>query len=484
MGSATTAASSTPTPPVAAIRAAIAELLDVDLTDVTRDLGIHQLPEWSSIDHIRLMSGLEDRFGCVIDGDAVRRLTTVDAIEMFLAGAKPLDEPDGPADDAPPPERVAVRRGLADVYVDTSSVTAIDGSRGSLRIRGYDIDDLVAHGSFEEALHLVLSGERPSPADVARIRRMMGATDDGLDAAVAVVRALASAHPVVALRSAVSAIGTAGPGSSATSGAQIRATAVEMVATLHVLLAHHHAVRRGEPLGHRGPADASVAEQTMRLHADRPPTAVEIEAMDLMLTIGVDHGANASAFAARVTASAGTDLPGAIVTALSTFAGELHGGAADGVLSTLREIGHPNAAQAHVDRLRGQREPVMGFGHRVYRTQDPRVAPLRTMAHRLCARADHRHLLHTMTALEQAMADSARHGLAINVDPYLALITHMLGFPDDYGTAIYAMSRAVGWCAHVAEQVDARVLIRPRLGYNGPAARRWGTAPAADGGAR
>ncbi|MGH1489977.1 MAG: citrate/2-methylcitrate synthase [Acidimicrobiales bacterium] len=451
-------------PPIASaeVRDLIANTLDIERGEVTPELRLHDLPEWSSLDHVTLMMALEDRFDCAIEGPLIGELTCVEAIEAFLLDEKGLDETalDGPV----------IHRGLDGVYVDESTICSIDGEQGELLVRGYPIEDIAAHSGFEEVCHLVVWDERPSEEKLVAFREQLAEGAAIADPVATTVESMADQHPMVVLRTAVSMLGTSGPGTRPTAEAA-REKGLAVLALVPSILATHHAARLGRPRPDGCPEGASLAERFLRQFFDRDPSAIEVEALDLVLRVQVEHGSNASAFAARVTAATGADVVAGLVSGVSTFAGPLHGGAVEGFIDVLDEVGELEAARAYVMAKRAAREPVPGFGHRVYKTTDPRSQPLRSTAERLAADRGDRRTLEVIAAIEQAMAPYQRHGLHMNIDAYTAVVYRLLGFPDDYFSALYAMARMAGWVGHIAEQIDRNVLIRPRLAYRGPARR-------------
>jgi citrate synthase len=477
----------------ASVRDVIARQLDLDPIEITPNLTLHDVPEWSSLAHVELLLALEEHLGRPIDGPLGARLTSVAAIEDFaLTGSlddptpdrKPTGTAAQPADEATAHGPV-IHRGLAGVHVDTSAITSIDGDRGELLIRGYPIEDLAAHASYPEVCHLVLHGEPPDQHQLnALVDRLCQPPRrprpiDGPSA-----QRWAELHPMVALRTEVSRLGHSGTGTSPSTPGQVIEIGLDLLAHSQRTLADHH--RAGlEPMDTppdqmidlERPVDPRFAPAHIFLYRffGTEPDPIEAEALDLVWRLAVDHGSNASTFAARVAAAAGSDVVGAVVSGLATFAGELHGGATEGVTAGLADISRPERAERWVADRRAQGLAVMGYGHRVYRVADPRSAPLQAMASRLADHRGDRRLIEVTEALQEAMARYSDVGLSMNVDSYSSVLYALLGFPARYHTALFAIARMAGWVAHVAEQVERNVLIRPRLAYTGPARRPWAT---------
>lgn len=456
------------------LRALIADTLDIDLSEVTSDLGLHAIPEWSSLDHVTLMAAIEDRFGCSIDGPLVTELTTVAALERFLANQVVSSA------EATKPQ---IHRGLDGVHFDESLITEIDGIAGRLTVRGFSIQDIAEHSSFVETCHLVLFGIRPNESELADLTRRLLKPEPLPPTVASVVASMAGHHPMAALRTALSMLNSQGPSPDRSPSAIIERGLVATGQANQILALHHRSRYETEQTTERSSARPSashslddpttVSGALLQQIFGRSPSALESEAFDLVRRIQIEHGSNASTFAARVAAAAGAEVGGSLVAALATFEGPLHGAAIEGVIDALREIGTPERAEQFVARRRAGRKPIMGFGHRVYKVEDPRAAPLRSMANRLADERGDRWAVDVVAALELAMAPHQRHGLGINVDTYAAIIYHLLGFSEDCLTALYAISRMIGWTAHIAEQIDRNVLIRPRLFYVGPEQRSW-----------
>jgi citrate synthase len=195
--------------------------------------------------------------------------------------------------------------------------------------------------------------------------------------------------------------------------------------------------------------------------------------MDTDLVLHAEHGSNASSFTARVVASTGANLHAAITAAIGALSGPAHGGAAENVMRMIREIGEPAEAAPYVKLKRKNREPIMGFGHRVYRTQDPRAAFLKIGVERLAKEAGNPSWYAVMDALTEAMAPYARLGVNVNVDYYAGVAYELLGIPGDLYVPLFAIGRVPGWTVQVLEQTRQNILIRPLTEYNGPAPRDY-----------
>lgn len=371
----------------------------------------------------------------------------------------------------------AWKAGLEDVVAARSAICAIDGAAGRLYYRGYEVADLAGRVGFEDVVALLWDGELPGPAAAASFRAEL-ARARGLPAPVLeMLRGLPrGTHPLDALRTAVSFAAALDPDAGADDPGANRRKALRLVGLVPAAVAAWHRLRTGrEPVA--PPPDGSHAEHVLRMLDDRPPDAEAVRVLDVALILHADHEFNASTFAARVAVATLADLHAAVVAAIATLKGPRHGGANEDVFAMLREIGTPERAAAFVtDRLdrraalsRTERARadarLPGFGHRVYRVDDPRARVLRGMAGSLARRAGRQSLFEVAERVYETV--KARTDLPVNVDFFSAVVYDALGIPLDLCTSIFAIARIAGWCAHALEQQADNRLIRPRAAYVG-----------------
>jgi citrate synthase len=378
------------------------------------------------------------------------------------------------------------KAGLEDVIATRSAITTIDGTEGRLYHRGYEIGELAGHVSFEGTTHLLWFGELPSAAERDAFAANLRAAHEMPPSVLALLRALPrDAHPLDALRTAVSLAATVDPDRRASdAGANLR-KAFRLTALVPGVVAAWHQLRMGrEPV----PAtnEGSHAAHFLRLLHGRPPTPEVARVLDIILTLHADHELNASTFAMRVAVATLADLHAALVAAIATLKGPRHGGANEDVLAMLLEIGDPDRAEAYITaRLDAHarstrleradpRVRVPGFGHRVYRVDDARARVLRHMAKTMAEATGHARLFETAERVYATMM--ARTSLPVNVDFFSAVVYHALGIPGDLCTSIFAVGRVAGWCAHALEQYADNRLIRPRAEYVGVAPRGLATS--------
>ena len=370
------------------------------------------------------------------------------------------------------PEPVEIHRGLNGVYFDRSETSDIDGHAGELRYRGYSIHDLATHSSFEEVAHLLFHGELPTRAQLEAFDAQLKAARTLPDAVLDVIRAVQGAHPMDVLRTAVSALAATDPEVADNSREATARKGVRLTSQVPMIVAAHHRIRQGLPLV---PADPSLnhAGNFLQMLKGERPSEDAVELMDMDLVLHAEHGTNASAFTARVVAGTDANLHAAVTAAIGALSGPAHGGAAEQVMRMAQEIGAPEHAAVYVKAKRANREPIMGFGHRVYRVEDPRARHMREGVRRLSAEMGQPQWYAILEAVVEAMRPYSRLGVAVNVDFYAGVVYYLHGIPEDLFVPIFAIGRTPGWAVQVLEQFAHNVLIRPLTLYTGPAPREY-----------
>ncbi|MCE8528874.1 citrate (Si)-synthase [Ruegeria pomeroyi] len=364
-------------------------------------------------------------------------------------------------------DEVKINRGLVGVYFERSGVSHIDGSQGELSYRGYSIHDLATHSTFEEVAYLLIHGELPSVAELADFDSRLKAARSLPPAVFDIIRSTKDGHPMDVLRTAVSALAVLEPGSRAVSEEAFVENGIRLTSQIPMIVAAHEAIRNGRDPVTPDNSLSHAANWLWMLKGEKPSTdAARLADVDFILH--AEHGSNASSFAARVTIGTEANLHGAIVTALSTLAGPAHGGAAEDVMKMVQEIGSPEKAADYVKAKRKAREPVTGFGHRVYRTEDPRARHMREGVRKLGEEMGAPEWYAILQAVVAAMQPYARHGLNVNVDFYSGVIYQLHGIPMDLYVPIFAIGRVPGWIVQCIEQLRRNILIRPLTLYDGP----------------
>jgi len=367
---------------------------------------------------------------------------------------------------------------LADVVAASTAISDIDGTAGRLSYRGYDIHDLGGHVSFEETIHLLQRGTLPTQAELdGLVDELAEARSLPPLAAKALPDIAAQAAPMEALRSLLSLVGHDDPDKDDNSPGANARKAVRLVGVMPTLVAMYHAARTGGETPEPDPK-LGVAGNFLLQITGRTPEPEAVAAFDECLVLHADHTMNASTFAARVCAATLSDMHSAVVAAVATLKGPLHGGANEAVMRTLESIEGVEAVPGAVRDILGSGAKIMGFGHRVYRTEDPRATHLRRLSQSIGELAGDPTWYEMSLAMEQAVM--AEKGLYPNVDFYAASVYRSLGIPTDLFTPVFAVSRMAGWTAHVMEQHADNRLIRPDSDYIGERDRR--VVPIADRG--
>ncbi len=370
----------------------------------------------------------------------------------------------------------APSRGLADVVAASTALSDIDGRAGLLFYRGYDINELAASASFEEVAFLLQRGHAPDAAELAEYRaELVAGRRLGVLAETDLPGIAVRQRPMEALRSLVSLGSADDPDAESSAPAANLRKAARLTAQQPVLIAAYQAARTGSDLPPADPGLGVAANFLFQLTGRQPgPRAAEI--FDTCLVLHADHTMNASTFAARVCAATLADMHSAVVAALGTLSGPLHGGANEQVMRGLEAIrqvgGDPLAATASAVSSRlAAGEKIMGFGHRVYKTEDPRASHLRRMSAELAAASGDDTYYQMSRRMEEVVL--TEKGLFPNVDFFAATVYHYLAIPTDLFTPVFSASRMAGWTAHVIEQHADNRLIRPDSEYIGDRGLHW-----------
>lgn len=362
--------------------------------------------------------------------------------------------------------------GLEDVVAATSSICFLDGKQGRLLYRGYDIHDLVAHASFEEVVYLLWHEDLPNRAQLDQISTALANEREVPEPVVKLLESLPkTATPMEVLRTTVSALSAYDPDGFKDNSipANIR-KAARLTAQIPTITAYIKRLRAGEPLIHPRKT-GSIAENLLYMMFGKQPEELNAKTMNIALILHADHELNASTFAARVTAATLSDMYASIVSGIGALAGPLHGGANEEVMSMLLRIGDEAKVDSEVKGIFERKEKISGFGHRVYRTEDPRATHLRKLSEELGKRAGELKWFNMSKHIEQLVMQE-KH-LYCNVDFYSASTYYTMGIPVELYTPIFACSRISGWTAHVLEQLTNNRLIRPRAEYTGVTDRTY-----------
>ncbi len=364
----------------------------------------------------------------------------------------------------------ALDKGLEGVVACTTHVSFIVND--SLNFRGYTIDDLATHSTFEEVTYLLWNDRLPKEQELkdfsTELHKEMALAPDFIKVLKSIPT---NVHPMAWLRTAVSLISHWDKDATDNSSEANHRKSVRLTAKMGTLLCAFEAIRKNqEPVIPK--SDRSIAWNMMyMLGGGKEPNADHVKVMDTCLILHADHELNCSAFATRVTASSLSDLHSAVVSAIGALKGPLHGGANEQVILMLQKIGNMDKAQQFVKDALSAKEKVMGIGHRVYKNGDPRARILRGISDQLTKKAGIHHMYEMSTLIDDTM--QKEKGLMPNVDFYSATVYFAMGIPTDLFTPIFAASRISGWCAHAFEQYANNRIYRPRGKWAGKEGLHW-----------
>ena len=364
-----------------------------------------------------------------------------------------------------------VQQGLEGVVAARSAICFIDGLQGRMLYRGYDIHDLAVHSSFEETAYLLWHGALPGRSQLAALNKQLLDSRQLGDETLELLRALPrNTAPMDVLRSAVSVLAAYDADVTDHSHEANMRKAVRLTAQLASVTASWHRIAI-----HRDPIDPNPdlghAANFLYMLSGALPDSEHAKAFDIALILHADHELNASTFSARVTAATLSDMHSAVTSAIGTLKGPLHGGANKDVMEMLQEIGEVSVAEDYVYEKLAAKAKIPGFGHRVYKTEDPRATHLRRLSEELGRRAGDLKWHEMSSVIEKTMMDQKR--IACNVDFYSGSVYSTMGIPAELFTPVFACSRIAGWTAHLLEQYADNRIIRPLGEYTGPTEARY-----------
>ncbi len=367
-----------------------------------------------------------------------------------------------------------VARGLEGINVTATKLCRIDGMKGELVFSGYDIFDLAEHSTFEEVAFLLWHQRLPNAAELADLKATLLA-ERSLDPIVErLLRELyTEVRPMRTLEIAVEVLGAIDKQSSDLTQPQLRQTAARLTAKMATVIAAYHRLRTGQPIV--APRDdLGHAANFLYMLNGTEPNELEKRVFDVAMVLHTEHEMNASTFSAIVTASTLSDMYSAIASAIGTLKGPLHGGANEAVYHLVRAIGEEKNIPSYVEAMLARGERVMGIGHRVYKTTDPRAIILERLGHEVAAQSPDRQIFDLSLKLRDYLARKLEgKPLYPNVDFFSASVYFMLGIPADLYTPIFALARITGWTAHLLEQYADNRLVRPNALYEGALNRKY-----------
>ena len=369
-------------------------------------------------------------------------------------------------------EDITIHRGLTGVYFDRSNTTYIDGKDGVLEYRGYNINELAEQSTFEETAYLLIHGTLPTQAELDEYDAELKSARELPEQIFDVLEMVKDSHPMDALRTGVSALASFDPDRNDNSVEATIRKGNRLTSQVPAIVMGHHNIRQS-----KDPVKPSTvlnhAGNFLYMMDGNEPSAEAMALMDKDFVLHADHGSNASAFTARVVAGTEADIHGAVTAGIAALSGPSHGGAAENVMQMAKEIGTADKAADYVQNLLSNRERVMGFGHRVYKAEDPRAGHLREGVKNLSEEMGQPEWYQILEAVVEAMKPYARRGIHANVDFFAGVIYYLNGMPQDLFVPIFAVGRIPGWTIQVVEQFEHNILIRPLLKYIGEREQKY-----------
>ena len=363
-------------------------------------------------------------------------------------------------------EKQAASKGLEGVVAATTKLSDVRGLDGELIYCGYNINELAGKATYEEVVHLLHRGKLPNSTELAALKAELAAARKLPDGVIELIKQLPNdASPMRAIRTVVSALACYEPPEAQDSLEDQATRAIKLIAQVPVITAYFHLARQGKPLPESDPTLGEAANFLYLVDGEKPSEAKE-KTIDMCYILHADHGMNASTFSARVTIATLSGMYSAITSAIGTLKGPLHGGANEGVIKMLQEIGSVEKVDEFVADCLKNKKKIMGIGHRVYKVLDPRAPHLQAMAKKLSGELGETKWLDMSERIREIMV--SEKSLYPNVDFYSATVYYSLGIPTDLFTPIFAIARTSGWTAHVLEQLADNRLIRPKSLYDGP----------------
>ena len=355
--------------------------------------------------------------------------------------------------------------GLRGVAAATSSISDVNGEKGELIYQGYNIHDLAMHSTFEEVVFLLWNKRLPNDLELSELKRSLSEAAEIPKEIIELMKQFPDeADPIDVLRTAVSALEFYDPSSRNLSREASIRTATKLTAQFPTIVAASDRIRKGrEPL--RPNPSFNIASNFLYMLKGEEPSEHDARVFDICLVLHADHELNASTFAARVVAGTLASIYSAVTAAIAALSGPLHGGANTNVMKTLLEIGAVENVEGYVKKALAEKRKIMGFGHAVYRTEDPRATHLRQFAKEIGEQAGNAKWYEMSRRMEEVMM--REKGLYPNVDFFSASTYYMMGISLDLYTPIFALSRISGWTGHILEQFADNKLIRPRAEYVG-----------------
>lgn len=356
-------------------------------------------------------------------------------------------------------------KGLEGVVAGQTVLSLVDGENSSLSYLGIPVHELAENSTFEEVAFLLWNRRFPKQAELNEFKTKLASERELRPELIQLIKSFpATAHPMAVLRTFVSSLALYDKEERNASFESNYLKALQLTAKIPTAIAAFHRFRLGKSVVAPDKSLSHAGNFLFMMSGEKPAAEME-RALDAYLVLLADHGFNASTFSARVTVSTQSDMYSAISSAVGTLKGDLHGSANQHAMEMILDIGVPEKAESYVRDLLVHKKKVMGFGHRIYKKEDPRARAFRSIADKLCTRVGERKWMDISNRIEKVMMDEKK--IPCNVDFFSASVLYILGFPVDFFTTVFAASRISGWTAHVMEQLSDNRLIRPAADYVG-----------------
>ena len=444
------------------IKELISKSLNINIGDVTDTLSYRDISEWDSLQHVNLMMGISEIFNIRLSSDDIKNLTSVKKIIDFIQNNKEKyynDKTNLP---------LKLYRGLADIYYDNSTITCIDQEAGKLCYRGFDINDLIEYSNFDETTFLILNNRLPLSQELENFKNNLFSYIDTNKKVIEFVDFHKKLSPLQLIKSIINSKDII---YSINVNMSMQEQALFLWINVITCLGIQRALIQGKEFKVKKSNSFSEFCYYMLFYGENDNYKVDFLDKDLILH--ADHESNASTFVARIAASAKGDISNAILSAISTFEGELHGGALDKVNNMFDNMLKEADVENYIKYRLQAKMPIYGYGHRVYKTINPRAKVMKTMLDELGVRNNNIDLYKLVGKIDSIMEKYKDYGLAPNVDFYAPVVYRHLNLDTQYFVPFFIISRFIGWIAHINEQYSNNVLIRPRLNYIGATGKSY-----------
>lgn len=448
------------------VKRVIARTFNIHEDDVTPELGYQKISQWDSLNHIHLMLALEKEFNIKVDEDFVLDLISVPNICNFLENKSSTKEKLNNKECQSQLDVEKVHRGLNGIIYDYSSICLIDGDNGRLYYRGYAIEELADNYSFEEIVSLLILKNLPDLTDLNSLKSELYQIQKLPDNLINLIREIKDFEPVHVIKVVMSYyLGVTSSLELDNSDDGIKKIAFRVLNIMPLIVGQHNLFRNNIDKFAELNLNWSYAKNVLYFLTLKEPQDEIVNYFDKDLILHAEHNSNASTFVARICASTKAEPLNALIAAISCFSGELHGGALEKVSQMIKEIGKPEHVEKYIHKRLENKLPIYGYGHRIYRTLDPRAKYMDKVAKQLSVDKGFMDDYEILHRINDCMKPYSEHGIYPNVDFYDAVIYRLLDIPDDLFLPAFIISRVAGWFAHLEEQYSNNILIRPKLKF-------------------